>query len=490
MSSPFVPYPLVGPADAHEPVESTPPSSSSSRSPSPERDPDEGAVVRDVRRRVAERLTRATRQHERSVGMAMPIEDRRALTRRLITEALDAYAAERMRAGQPPPHPAVESRVGQSVANSLLGMGGLEPWLANDRVEELHAIGHDHVTVRFDDGRRRRVAPIADSDAELIDLVRRLAAEAGRAEAGGDGGEERRWDRASPILNLQLADGSRLHAVLGVTKRPSLSIRRHGFIKVTLGDLLGLGTLNAVLVAFLTAAVRGRLNVLVSGRTGAGKTTLLRALASVIDRAERIVTIEDTYELALEADGQAHGEVVPLQARDANIEGEGAISLTELFRTGLRMSPDRVIVGEVRGHEVIPMLNAMSQGNDGSLGTIHASSSAGVFKKLALYAAQSPERLDMATTNLLVGEAVHLVVHLGFAEVSGRSRRVVASVREVTGADGLQIASNEVFRPGSDGRAVPGAPVSTPLLATLIRHGFDPTLLDVARVGSGGGWSA
>jgi Flp pilus assembly CpaF family ATPase len=200
-------------------------------------------------------------------------------------------------------------------------------------------------------------------------------------------------------------------------------------------------------------------------------------------------TIEDTFELALETDRDAHDEVVALQARDANIEGAGAISMSELFRTGLRMSPDRVIVGEVRGHEVIPMLNAMSQGNDGSLGTIHASSSGGVFKKLALYAAQSPERLDATTTNLLVAEAVHLVVHLGFTEDPDDPRRVVTSVREVTDADGLQVASNELFRPRSDGRAVPAAPPSTPLLATLARHGFDPRLMDAARSAPGGGWT-
>jgi Flp pilus assembly CpaF family ATPase len=138
------------------------------------------------------------------------------------------------------------------------------------------------------------------------------------------------------------------------------------------------------------------------------------------------------------------------------------------------MTPDRVIVGEVRGHEIIPMLNAMSQGNDGSLGTIHASSSAGVFRKLVLYAAQSPERLAPETTNLLVAEAVHLVAHLDF---TADGVRVVTSVREVVDADGLQVASNEVFRPGRDGRAVPGAPISTGTLAPLEAHGFDPSLL-------------
>jgi Flp pilus assembly CpaF family ATPase len=273
---------------------------------------------------------------------------------------------------------------------------------------------------------------------------------------------------------------------MSVTRRPALSIRRHGYLKVTLADLEQLGTVNLVLRELLAAALRARLNVLIAGRTGAGKTTLLRALASAISPDERIVTIEDTYELALDVDKAAHPDVVPLQSREANVEGEGAIDMSQLFRSGLRMSPDRVIVGEIRGHEVIPMLNAMSQGNDGSLGTIHASSSAGTFNKLVLYAAQAPERLDPATTNLLVAEAVHLVVHLGFTAHGGG--RVLTSVREVVGADGLTVASNEIFRPGPHARAIPGAPPSTGLLSALTAYGFDAALLDEARTAPGGGW--
>ena len=200
------------------------------------------------------------------------------------------------------------------------------------------------------------------------------------------------------------------------------------------------------------------------------------------------MTIEDTYELALHADPALHPDVVAMQSRDANVEGEGAIDMTELFRSGLRMSPDRVLVGEIRGHEVIPMLNAMSQGNDGSLGTIHASSSAGVFKKLALYAAQAPERLEPATTNILVAESVHLVVHL--SQLSA-GRRLVTSVREVVDADGLSVASNEIMRSDpTTGRAVPGSPPSSRLLTTLTRAGFDPGVLEHARTHPGRGLGA
>jgi pilus assembly protein CpaF len=426
----------------------------------------EAVVVRQIRRAVAERLTRAGRAHETATGTPMPTDERDALTRRLVTEALDAYATAEMDAGRPPLRPEVESRVARTVADTLLGAGGLQPWLNNPDVEGIVANGCDQVFVTFTGNREERVDPIADSDAEMVDLVRVLAARTGN--------DERRWDRAAPMLNLQLPDGSRLNAVMDVTRRPSLSIRRHRFMTMTLAELVDLRAIDTALAEFLRAAVAARLNMVVGGPTSAGKTTFLRGLASHIGAAERLVTIEDTYELGFDLDTRAHPNVVAMQARDANVEGEGAVTMAMLFRNGLRMSPSRVFVGEVRGDEVIPLLNAMSQGNDGSLSTIHASSSVGVFRKLALYAAQSPQRLDQATTNLHIAEGLHLVIQL---RLTLDGQRFITSVREVVDADGLQVASNEVFRPRPDGRAVPGAPPSTDLMDKLVYHGFDPGLL-------------
>jgi Flp pilus assembly CpaF family ATPase len=426
----------------------------------------EAAVVRRIRREVAEHLTRATRAHETATGMPMPTQERDILTRRLVTEALEAYATAEMDAGRPPPHPKVESRIGRTVTDTLLGAGGLQPWLNNADVEGIVANGCDQVFVTFTGNQEQRVASIADSDEEMIELVRVLAARTGN--------EERRWDRAAPMLNLQLPDGSRLNAVMDVTRRPSLSIRRHRFMTMTLPALLQLGAIDTALAELFRAAVAARLNMIVGGPTSAGKTTFLRGLASAIPSYERLVTIEDTFELGFDVDQQRHPNVVAMQARDANVEGEGAVTMAMLFRNGLRMSPSRVFVGEVRGDEVIPLLNAMSQGNDGSMSTIHASSSVGVFRKLALYAAQSPERLEQATTNLHIAEGLHLVIQL---RLTLDGRRFVTSVREVVDADGLQVASNEIFRPGPDGRAVPGAPPSTDLMEKLVYHGFDPGLL-------------
>jgi pilus assembly protein CpaF len=423
----------------------------------------EARVARQIRREVAERLTRATRTQEATATSPVSTVERDDLTRRLVTEVLDQYATAEMDAGRPPLRPEVESRVARAIADLLLGAGGLQPWLTNPEVEGIVANGCDEVFVTFTGDRTERVDPIADTDAEMVELVRVLAARTGN--------DERRWDRAAPLLNLQLPDGSRLNAVLDVSKRPSLSIRRHRYLTMTLPQLMQLGAIDAGLAEFLRAAVAARRNIMVSGATAAGKTTFLRGLASAIPPAERLVTIEDTCELGFDQDKKHHPNVVAMQARDANVEGEGAISMAALFRNGLRMSPSRVFVGEVRGDEVVPLLNAMSQGNDGSMSTIHASSSAGVFRKLALYAAQAPERLDPATTNLHIAEGLHLVVQL---RLTLDGRRFVTSVREVVDADGLQVASNEIYRPGPDGRAVPGAPPSTELVEMLAYHGFDP----------------
>ena len=260
---------------------------------------------------------------------------------------------------------------------------------------------------------------------------------------------------------------------MSVTRRPCISIRRHRHTRVTLADLTRLGTADHAMAAFLSAAVRARKNILVAGGTSIGKTTLLRALAAEIPAHERLVTIEDTFELGLDTDPARHPNVVAMQAREPNIEGTGEIELAELVRWGLRMNPARVIVGEVRGPELIAMLNVMSQGNDGSMATLHSSSSRGVFTKLAAYAAQSPERLNIEATGLLVASAIHFVVHLAW---STGGVRVVSSVREIVDAEGPQIISNEVWRPGPGRRAVPGARLRDDTMDDLAAAGFDPAL--------------
>lgn len=404
-----------------------------------------------------------------SAGQPIGTERRRQIARKIVDEAVAAHVEAELMANRVLPSREVEQQVIAEVLDEVFGLAGLQPLLDDPQIENVNVNGHDRVFVRYADGTRAQLPPIAASDAELADLVRTMAARAGT--------EERRFDRGSPAVNLQLPDGSRLFAVMALTSggRPSISIRRHRYLTITLPELRGMGMVDRGLEELLRAAVKARKNILITGGTAIGKTTLLRALASEIGPGERLVTIEDAFELGLGRDPVRHPDVVALQAREANIEGEGAVSQAELVRWALRMSPDRVVVGEIRGPEVVPMCNAMSQGNDGSMATLHASTSRGAFTRLAAYAAQGPERLPIEATTLLVASAVHLVVHL--AESTDR-RRVVSSVREVVDADDRQVVSNEVYRPRPDRRAVPGAPVRAETLDELVTAGFDPTLLE------------
>jgi pilus assembly protein CpaF len=396
-----------------------------------------------------------------------PPDQRRELGQRLAGEIARAHTESELMANQPLLDQAVERQVVAEVLDETFGMAGLQPLLDDPQIENINVNGCDRVFVRYADGSRAQLPPIATSDVEVEQLIRTLAARTGS--------EERRFDRGSPAVNLQLPDGSRLFAVSAVTGggRPAIAIRRHRYRTVTLADLRRLGTIDEQLTGFLTALVKARKNLLITGGTGIGKTTLLRALASAIDPAERLVTIEDAFELGLDTDPIHHPDVVALQAREANIEGEGAISQAELVRWALRMSPDRVIVGEIRGPEVVPMCNAMSQGNDGSMATLHASSSRIAFTRLAAYAAQGPERLPLEATNLLIASAVHFVIHLAHTP---DGTRVVSSIREVIDADDRQIVSNEVYQPGPDRRATPAAPLRTETAEELIATGLNPDI--------------
>jgi pilus assembly protein CpaF len=442
----------------------------------PHRPIDEAAAVERLRQQLREDLSAKLRERirtDQSAGRApMSAQQRRQLAQAILEDAAEAHAQAELKnsaTGGLLVAPEVEQRVITAVLDEVFGLGGLEPLLADPEIENININGCDRVFVRYADGRRAGLAPVVSSDTELVELIRDLATRSGV--------EERRFDRGSPIVNFQLATGERVSAIMAVTVRPSVSIRRHRFQQVALPQLRENGTIDLALQSLLTALVKARRNVLVTGGTAIGKTTMLRALASVIPPWERLITIEDVFELGLGEDSEAHPDVVALQAREPNLEGVGEISLSDLVWQSLRMSPDRVIVGEVRGPEVIPLTNAMSMGNDGSMGTLHSSSSRGAFLKLAAYAVQGPERLPVEATNLLVASALHFVVHLDKPR-DDSSKRVVSSIREVVDADDRQIVSNEVWRPGPDLRAVPGAPLRTETLDLLVAAGYDPELAD------------
>ncbi|MFZ3555840.1 CpaF family protein [Streptomyces sp. BH055] len=431
---------------------------------------DERALAATVRESVVARLAAYADEREDAGLLAEDEAARRETVRRLLAEELGEQRRLTLSRGGRMMDTAAEQRIEQAVRDTLFGTGSLERLLADGTIENICVNGCDVVWTKDASGVWTRRQPVAASDTELVELVRTLAA--------GTGGEERRFDRGMPRLNLQLPDGSRLFAVMAVTGRVSLTIRRHRFPAASMAELVRLGVCDAQLAAFLAALVRARKNIVIGGGTNVGKTTVLRAFAHEIPPEERIVTIEDTFELGLDTHEVAHPNVVAMQAREPNIEGQGGIDQAELVRWGLRMSPDRVIVGEIRGAEVIPMCNAMSQGNDGSLSTIHASTSRGVFTKLASYAAQSPERLSLEATNLMVASAVHFVVHLGW---DAKACRVIDSVREVVDADGAQVVSNEIYRPGPDGRATLAAPLRTETAHDLVDAGWDAEPVAFAR---------
>lgn len=434
-----------------------------------DRDGLDPALVARLRQRLLQRLA--------SLAEPVPPGQRKAVVAQLVRAVLDEHTGSRIEAGEPPLPPRVEAALARQLRDGLTGMGGLQPLLDDPEVETINVNGCDRVFVRYADGRRERVGPVAGSDGELVELVRVVAASGGAVLVDGDRSmpaEERRFDLGHPQVSLQLPDGSRLFACLGVTGRPCLSIRRHRFLQLSLADLVDKGEITPGMQALFTAMVRARYNVVVCGAQAVGKTTFVRALASAIPQWERLVTIEDVYELGLDADGM-HPDVVAMQTRDANIEGAGAVEAIELARWGLRLAADRVIVGEVRDKVALVMLLAMSQGNDGSMCTVHASSSEQAFERLAVYTVQAPERLSFEAVHALIGGAVHFVVHLAVA-VDGT--RVVSSVREVTGYEGARVVSNEVYQPRPDRRAQPHTPIRASTMERLVAAGLDPGLLE------------
>jgi pilus assembly protein CpaF len=424
--------------------------------------PADPLVVARIAKVVGEELANARIGRGSAGQPALDPADERQLARRLIARQLDNFAAARLTGAEQPLDHDDESRVASAVLDAVLGLGRIQPLLDDPDVTDIHIRGFDSVWLKLRDGSRVRSGPVANSDDELVDLIRRVATRSGKSE--------RRLDAANPELNLQLPDGSRLFAAIEISARPSVVIRRHRFELSRLDELQDRGLMDTEMRSFLAAAVRAKRNIVLSGGTGSGKTTLLRALINEIPRLDRIVTIEDAYELGIDRFADAHPDHDMLQSRPANIEGRGEIKLLDLARMALRMDPDRVIIGEVRGSEAFPMLMAMSQGNNGSMCTMHADSTKSVFPKLAAYVSMAETGLPVETVNMLLANALHFVVHIDL--INGVRR--IASVREVVDCDGAQIISNEVFRPGPDGAAVGGFPFRESTLALLEHHGYQP----------------
>jgi Flp pilus assembly CpaF family ATPase len=400
----------------------------------------------------------------------------------LIGDAVRAWAERQVRTGAPVLSPADREALAQAVYDQRYGLGPLAGYLRDPQVENVDVNGCDEVWVTYATGERVFGPPVAASDDELIGMIRNWAARGGQTA--------RDFSAASPLVSVALAGGARMTATMAVTPRPCVSMRRHGQLDVTLGRLIQLGTMDVTLASFLAAAVRARCNVIVTGGVNAGKTTLLRGLASEIPPGERVATLESEYELFLHGT-QQHPDVIAFEAREANSEGAGGISLHDLIAHALRHNPQRILVGEVRRGEIMPMLEAMNSGQEGSMCTLHANSPGEAFDRILILGLRGGLSLAERAIHILVGMAVDLVVHVRKRHDGTRTLRYVSEVLEVMPpGDTERPAVNRLFLPeGPDGRAIAAHTPSPQLMSRLAAAGFDPGLLDRQRaMVQPGGW--
>jgi Flp pilus assembly CpaF family ATPase len=389
----------------------------------------------------------------------------------VIRTACRSWAEDRARQfGQVTDPRDVESLV-QAVYDMRYDMGSLAPYLRDPHVENIDINGCDQVWVTYATGERVGVGPIAPSDDALVTMIRTWANRGGQTA--------RDFSAASPLVNVAMTGGARLTATMAVTPRPCVSVRRHGQIDITLGRLVELGTVDHTLAAFLTAAVKGRCNIIITGGVNAGKTTLLRALAGEIPADERIATLETEYELFLHTRPE-HPDVIAFEAREANSEGAGAITLHDMMAHALRHNPRRILVGEVRRTEIMPMLEAMNSGQDGSMCTLHANSPTEAFDRILILGLRGGLALAERAIHILVGMAVDLIVHVRRGYDGRRTVRYVSEVLEVLPpGDTERPAVNRLFLPHSaTGRALAAHTPSPVLAAMLQRGGLNPALLE------------
>jgi pilus assembly protein CpaF len=409
-------------------------------------------------------------RRRRAEGLAMLAGDEeRAWAATFVAGIIAEENRLRLNAGITRLSSAEEQEILDGVDALVFGMGRFQRFLLDPDIDNVIVHGGESVVIEWCDGRvTEEPSPWVD-DADLEAELRGLASRRGRAE--------RRFDTSHPWLDQRLPDGSRLSAVCAVAHRTTAVLRRHRYFDVDLGMLVELGTIEHRLAHFLEAAMAARLNMLVAGETNVGKTTLVRALLACCDPLEHLVTVETSLELGLQNLRHRHRH----EAREDNAEGEGVISVADLVRRALRLNPDRTVVGECLGDEVLPMLNAMGNGANG-LTTLHARSSGAVCRRLASYAAQAPQSLAPERIAPLAQDAIDLIVFMAkVPDGDGRRRRVVASVREVHGSHDGDLQAPELFTPGADGRAVP-AGLQSRWLFELEAVGFDRSCLEPGGV--------
>ena len=330
---------------------------------------------------------------------------------------------------------AERERLSREILDEIFGLGPLEPLLKDSSISDILVNRFDRVYVERA-GKLERTALTFKDDSHLMQIIERIVSRVGR-----------RVDESSPMVDARLADGSRVNAIIPplAIDGPCLSIRRFGRDPVTARQMIENQTLTESMLELLSAMVKGRLNILVSGGTGAGKTTLLNVLSGYIPNSDRVVTIEDAAELQLK---QEH--VVRLETRPPNIEGKGAVRQRQLVINSLRMRPDRIVVGEVRGEEAFDMLQAMNTGHEGSLTTVHANSPRDAMARVENMVSMANLNIPERAVRHQIASAVHAVVQI--ARLSDGTRKVI-TVSEITGMDEESIAMQDIFsfdRTGTD----------------------------------------
>ena len=349
--------------------------------------------------------------------------------------------------------------VTEAVQFEILGLGPLEYLIRDKRVSDIMINGAKSAYVERS-GRLEKTAVKFDDDAHLMRIIDRIASQVGR-----------RVDESSPMVDARLQDGSRVNAIVPplALDGPCLSIRRFPADPLTLKDLIGFGAVTVGMAKLMTASVEAGKNILISGGTGSGKTTMLNSLSSYIPEDERIVTIEDAAELQLQQD-----HIVRLETRPSNIEGQGEITARDLVRNALRMRPDRIILGEIRGAEALDMLQAMNTGHDGSLATIHANTPRDALGRVENMVAMAGFELPIKAVRTQISSAIHLILQI--SRLEDGSRRMTA-LSEIVGMEGDVITTADIFVFNREGVDEEGK-----VIGTHRPTGALPTYLDELRL--------
>ncbi|MEN6626009.1 MAG: CpaF family protein [Candidatus Sumerlaeia bacterium] len=396
--------------------------------------------------------------HGNGNGHAEPLHgDLKGRIHAMLLESMDLAAARRMsmaqlygecsrkievllRQEQIPMSAVDKDRLMQDILDAIFGLGPIEDFLRDRTISDILVNGLNPVYIE-QGGILARTGVRFTSEAELIQVIQRIANRVGR-----------RIDESSPMLDARLSDGSRVNAIIPplAIDGPALSIRRFGTIAISPDKLVEIGSVTGEMIDFLRLCVQSRLNILISGGTGSGKTTFLNVLSKWIPNHERIITIEDAAELQLQ---QEH--VVRLEVRPPNIEGKGEVTQRDLLRNALRMRPDRIIIGEVRGVEALDMLQAMNTGHDGSMTTVHANSPRDALRRIETMVSMTGFNFPVHVSRQQMASALNILIHQ--VRLTG-GRRKIQSIAEIVNMEGENILLQDLFRyhqtgVGPDGHA-------------------------------------